>query len=82
MSNRIGRHLAGMFVCMPALLSTTACAINAKYAPPQTPTPAAYREPPPSGWTSAQPNDAALRGEWWRLFNEPALDALENQVSI
>ena len=51
-------------------------------ARPETPTPPAYREPPPSGWTTAQPNDAALRGEWWRLFNEPALDALEDQVNI
>ena len=82
MSKRVSRHLAGRFVCMTVLLSTTACAINAKYAPPKTPTPPAYREPPPSGWTTARPNDAELRGEWWRMFNEPALVGLEDQVSI
>jgi outer membrane protein TolC len=37
---------------------------------------------PPAGWTDAQPNDAALRGQWWQMFNEPALDALEDQVSM
>ena len=82
MSKSVGRHLVGMFICVPVLLSTTACAIGTKYARPETPTPRAYREPPPSGWTTAQPNDAALRGDWWRTFNEPALDALEDQVNI
>ena len=82
MSKRVGRHLVSMFICAPVLLSTTACAIGTKYARPETPTPPAYREPPPPGWTTAQPNDAALRGEWWRMFNEPALDALEDQVNI
>ena len=65
-----------------ATLSTTACAIGPNYLRPETPAPQAYREAPPPGWTSAQPNDAALRGQWWRVFNEPALDALEDQVSI
>jgi NodT family efflux transporter outer membrane factor (OMF) lipoprotein len=64
------------------MLSTTACAIGPNYMRPATPAPRAYREAPPPGWTSAQPNDAALRGQWWRMFNEPALDALEGQVSI
>jgi NodT family efflux transporter outer membrane factor (OMF) lipoprotein len=63
-------------------LSATACAIGPKYMRPAMPAPPAYREAPPSGWASARPNDAALRGEWWRTFDEPALDALEGQVSI
>ena len=65
-----------------ALLSTAACAIGPKYMRPETLTPPAYREAPPAGWTEAQPDDAALRGQWWRMFNEPALDALEDQVGI
>ena len=32
MSKRVGRHLVGMFICVPVLLSTTACAIGPKYA--------------------------------------------------
>ena len=43
MSKRAGRHLVGMFICVPVLLSTTACAIGTKYARPETPTPPAYR---------------------------------------
>jgi NodT family efflux transporter outer membrane factor (OMF) lipoprotein len=82
MSKRISRN--GMVMCASAamLLWTTGCAIGPKYMRPEIPNPPAYREAPPSGWTTAQPNDAAVRGQWWRPFNEPALDALEDQVSI
>ena len=29
-------------------------------------------------WTVAQPQDAALRGKWWEIYNEPELNALED----
>jgi NodT family efflux transporter outer membrane factor (OMF) lipoprotein len=34
------------------------------------------------GWTIAQPQDAALRGKWWEIYNEPELNALEEQLNI
>jgi hypothetical protein len=34
------------------------------------------------GWTVAQPQDAALRGKWWEIYNEPELNALEDQLNI
>lgn len=82
MSKRARRD--GVVMCASAamLLLTTACAIGPKYMRPVTPNPSAYREAPPAGWTTAEPNDAAVRGQWWQTFNEPALDALEDQVSI
>ncbi len=49
---------------------------------PETPMPPAYKEAPPPGWTEAQPKDAVARGQWWRLFNAPGLNGLENEVSI
>jgi NodT family efflux transporter outer membrane factor (OMF) lipoprotein len=30
----------------------------------------------------AQPNDSALRGDWWQMFNDPELNTLEEQVNI
>ena len=30
----------------------------------------------------AQPNDAALRGKWWEIFNDPQLNALEEKVDV
>jgi NodT family efflux transporter outer membrane factor (OMF) lipoprotein len=69
------------------------CNVGPKYTPPAVTAPAAdYKESPtqfketpdtPSGgWTVAQPQDAALRGKWWEIYNEPDLNALEEQLSI
>jgi NodT family efflux transporter outer membrane factor (OMF) lipoprotein len=54
--------------------------------------PAAYNAAPdgtsPDGttadktWRPAQPQDAALKGKWWEVFNEPELNALEDQLDI
>jgi NodT family efflux transporter outer membrane factor (OMF) lipoprotein len=41
-----------------------------------------FKEPPPEGWKQAQPSDETLRGKWWEIFGDPALNALEEQVSI
>ena len=34
------------------------------------------------GWKVASPQDAMLRGNWWEVFNEPELNALEEQLNI
>jgi NodT family efflux transporter outer membrane factor (OMF) lipoprotein len=49
--------------------------------------PQAYKESPTQfkkndGWAIAQPQDAALRGKWWEIYNEPELNALEDQLNI
>jgi NodT family efflux transporter outer membrane factor (OMF) lipoprotein len=53
---------------------------------PQLP-PAAYKEsttqfPDQGGWKVAQPRDAMLRGKWWAAFDDPDLDAMEDQLNI
>jgi NodT family efflux transporter outer membrane factor (OMF) lipoprotein len=35
-----------------------------------------------NGWQAAQPNDSQLRGNWWELFGDPQLNALEQQVPL
>ena len=71
-------------------LSLTGCLVGPKYhVPPsaaQAP-PAAYKESPTQfqdadGWKVAQPQDAMLRGKWWEIYNEPELNALEDQLNI
>lgn len=32
------------------------------------------------GWVSANPRDTAMRGDWWTLFNDDTLNALEARV--
>ena len=63
------------------------CNVGPKYLPPAMTAPAAYKESPAQfkevdGWTVAQPQDEALRGKWWEIYNEPELNALEDQLNI
>ena len=64
------------------LLFSSACMVGPKYHRPGAPAPPAFREAPPAGWKEAQPNDGVLRGKWWTVYNDPRLDAFEDQVSI
>ena len=34
------------------------------------------------GWKVASPQDAMIRGNWWEVFDEPELNALEEQLNI
>jgi NodT family efflux transporter outer membrane factor (OMF) lipoprotein len=56
--------------------------VGPKYTVPPAPVPQAFKEAPPNGWKSAQPSDGVLRGKWWEVYNDPDLNALEEQVSI
>ena len=63
------------------------CNVGPKYIPPATTAPAAFKESPTQfketdGWTVAQPQDATLRGKWWEIYNEPELNALEEELNI
>jgi NodT family efflux transporter outer membrane factor (OMF) lipoprotein len=64
------------------LLFANACMVGPKYQRPGAPAPVAFKEAPPAGWKQAQPNDGALRGKWWEVYNDPRLNALEDQVNI
>jgi len=81
MSKRV-KHCRMAAAAAAVALSATSCAIGPKYVRPQTPTPTAYREAPPAGWADATPGDAKVRGQWWQMFNDAALDALEDRVNI
>jgi NodT family efflux transporter outer membrane factor (OMF) lipoprotein len=65
-----------------ALLACTGCMVGPNYRRPPAPVPSAFKEKPPEGWKEAGPNDAALKGKWWETYNDPELNALEEQVSI
>jgi NodT family efflux transporter outer membrane factor (OMF) lipoprotein len=63
-------------------LLLTSCAVGPNYHRPTAPVPETYKESPPEGWKQAQPNEGVLRGKWWEIYNDPQLNALEEQVSI
>jgi NodT family efflux transporter outer membrane factor (OMF) lipoprotein len=69
-----------------ALLCATGCMVGPKYVKPTTPMSPAYKENAPelykedSNWHPAQPADAVLKGDWWTIFNDSELNALEPQI--
>jgi NodT family efflux transporter outer membrane factor (OMF) lipoprotein len=71
------------FLALVLTLSSAGCAaVGPAYHRPDAPAPAAYKEPPPAGWSVAQPQDAALRGNWWEIFGDAELNALEGRLNI
>jgi len=63
------------------------CVVGPKYNPPVVQAPPAFKEDAPqqapdgSTWTPAKPNDAALRGHWWEIYQEPELNELETKLN-
>jgi len=76
---------ASAFAALSLLLA--GCNVGPRYVPPTATAPAAYKESPAQfkesgAWTVAVPQDAALRGKWWEIYNEPELNALEEQLNV
>ncbi len=63
-----------------AFVLLSGCAPKVKYVQPTVDIAPAFREN--ADWKQAQPADASLRGTWWELFNDPDLNALEQQVDV
>jgi len=85
---------AAFYLVQAAVLCTmlAGCNVGPKYVPPAMTAPTAYKESPEQfketgdqakgEWTVAEPQDATLRGKWWEIYNEPDLNALEDQLSV
>jgi NodT family efflux transporter outer membrane factor (OMF) lipoprotein len=86
----LGRGLGPAAVTVLAVYAIflSGCTVGPKYARPSAAAPPAYRELTPEnfkdtdGWKQAQPGDATLKGNWWEMFNDTQLNALEEQVSV
>ena len=86
MANKIHKSIitatfVTLFVC--------GCTVGPKYHPPAatlSPPAATYKElpkqPQHNDWKVAQPQDSLLRGKWWEIYNDPELNALEEQLNI
>ena len=67
-------------VVLPSVLSIAGCTVGPKYHRPAAEVPPAYKEV--GDWKPAQPNDQNLGGNWWEIFQDPQLNALEAQVNV
>ena len=73
---RANSALAGAVLVAAATLS--GCALAPPLKIPDVPTAAAYKEAGP--WIAAQPEDGLPRGDWWKEYRDPELDALQTQL--
>ena len=70
-------------VLLASALVLAGCSLAPKYEVPEVATPTAFRhaEPLPAGeagsWKTAEPAEAATRGEWWKVFNDSVLNDLQ-----
>jgi len=79
MTHSVGK--AGRFLVLTtAILSLAGCAVGPKYKTPPVPAPPAYKEI--GNWKMAQPSNQNLGGNWWEIFQDPQLNALEAQISV
>jgi len=64
------------------------CTVGPHYRRPDATVPESFKELTPAdyqntdGWKVAQPKDFALKGKWWEIFNDPELNAFEEQVNV
>jgi NodT family efflux transporter outer membrane factor (OMF) lipoprotein len=74
------------FLFTVSVLFLSGCMVGPTYTRPAAPSTLQFKESGPStfkemdGWKTAQPNDQIIRGNWWELFNDPQLNALEEQI--
>jgi NodT family efflux transporter outer membrane factor (OMF) lipoprotein len=79
------RLLRAEFACLIGVVAMGGCAVGPAYHPPSAPVPTTYKEAPADPaegqqWKPASPQDAMRRGKWWEMFNDPELNALEEQI--
>lgn len=65
-------------VVLCALLS--ACAVGPDYKRPDTPVSDYYKEAAHGNWKIAEPADTTQRGNWWEIFGDDQLHALQLQL--
>ena len=69
-------------------LILSGCMVGPRYVKPSVPLAPAFKEQPPEsfketdGWRPAQPGDQALRGNWWQIFGDSQLNALEGELTL
>jgi NodT family efflux transporter outer membrane factor (OMF) lipoprotein len=78
------------FFCWPvaSLVLLAGCTVGPKYVTPPVPINDSFKGATPvdyataGTWRRGHPDDAAPRGEWWRMFGDATLDRLENELTV
>lgn len=72
------RCAISVLMCLFALC---ACTVGPDYQRPSVDIPAKFKEAP-KHWKIAEPQDTKDRGQWWKTFKDPKLNALEDKLNI
>lgn len=77
--DRLRNRIAGS-ICAMSMLLLAGCTVGPNYKRPAAEVPPMYKEV--GDWKPAQPNDQGLSGNWWEIFQDSQLNALEAQVNV
>jgi NodT family efflux transporter outer membrane factor (OMF) lipoprotein len=92
---RLEKRMPGLAGSTLLLMCVAGCTVGPNYRRPDlsAPPPPVYKEggsaeavlPPPNPaggtWKPASPSDGMLRGKWWEIYQDPQLNALEEQIA-
>jgi NodT family efflux transporter outer membrane factor (OMF) lipoprotein len=81
------KHTLSALAAGGGFLILAGCNLAPRYDPPKTDSTAAFKEAVPGeqagqGWKIADPQDAAIRSNWWEEYQDPQLNDLESRVAI
>ncbi|HEX4044418.1 MAG TPA: efflux transporter outer membrane subunit [Gammaproteobacteria bacterium] len=88
------RTLYHIYLVIGITLLLSACMVGPDYRRPTAVVPTQYKEAKGKktivsantarykDWKIAEPRDDAPRGEWWKIFNDPILNQLEEQLML
>jgi NodT family efflux transporter outer membrane factor (OMF) lipoprotein len=77
-NKRLHKRNFGTCLALLSLAALAGCNLAPSYHKPNFTTPVAYTDMGP--WTPAAPDDGAPRGDWWVMYNDPVLNALETRI--
>jgi outer membrane protein TolC len=64
-----------------AIMAMPGCMVGPKYVRPSVPAAPTDMYKELDGWKTAQPSDQLSRGNWWEVFEDPKLNALEEELT-
>jgi NodT family efflux transporter outer membrane factor (OMF) lipoprotein len=76
------------FLAAVALAAAAGCNFAPHYEPPKSQKSERYKEAvaggdsAAQGWKIAEPQDAAIRNNWWQVYQDPKLNELEERVAV
>jgi NodT family efflux transporter outer membrane factor (OMF) lipoprotein len=85
---RAPRAHRARFLAAVALAAAGGCNFAPHYEPPKSQKSEGYKEAVAGGdsagqgWKIAEPQDAAIRNNWWEVYQDPKLNELEERVAI